>query len=160
MILGFSQHFDKAKTQPTYFREKILAGCDPTKVTVIAKGEFNPVSLASKMIEIKQMHPKLTTIRAGHRWRPGMSIQMAYGVRSGSYQQFNKGIPELSVCKGVQEIEILPDLGKVAIDGGLVTYAAMEKIAKNDGFESREQFFAWFNKQEVLQLIHWSDLRY
>ena len=83
MILGFKRFFPDGSQ--TYFKEKILAGAG-----------YGPVVTM----------PKIHTIRAGSRWHQGMSIQMAYGVRTKKYDQFNKGIEGLQICTGVQNIKI------------------------------------------------------
>lgn len=46
--------------------------------------------------------------------------------------------------------------------GGVYEYGAeqMERLAINDGFDSTEHFFAYFNKNERYNLIHWTDLKY
>lgn len=36
----------------------------------------------------------------------------------------------------------------------------IEELAMNDGFESVDQFFAWFNKDWKGKIIHWTDLKY
>jgi hypothetical protein len=33
-------------------------------------------------------------------------------------------------------------------------------LMKNDGFESAEQFFNWFNGYFKGKIIHWTDLKY
>ena len=58
MILGFKQKFPWG--EPTYFKEKILAGVG-----------YGPIA----------GRPKIHTIWDGFRWEKGMNIQMAYGVR-------------------------------------------------------------------------------
>ena len=36
----------------------------------------------------------------------------------------------------------------------------LRELAKNDGFESVEDFFAYFNKDFKGKIIHWTDLQY
>lgn len=82
--------------------------------------------------------------------------------------------PEI-VCTGVQEIEIkemiMTDFytswktkdGRVwviEIDGIRLKRNHISQFAQNDGFESVEQFFAYFNKPVEGQIIHWTDLKY
>lgn len=112
------------------------------------------------------VNPKLHTIRAGTRWEAGMDIHFAINPRSKNYFQF----APVMECTGVQEIEIIhtgysPNTPAVYIHNGKslmnpLSYSEIETLAQNDGFESIEQFFAWFNKDFKGQLIHWSDLRY
>jgi hypothetical protein len=163
MILGFKEYFDKEKTKPTYFREKILAGVGYRCTIYI---------------------PKLHTIREGNRWKSGDIIHMAYGVRSKNYQQFNKGISELAKVVSVQDISIqyrkdedwflvlvdnkpvlrLCEISRYVkdINNGYRCYheGMAEGLVINDGFNSVEQFIRWFNKDFSGQIIHWTNLRY
>lgn len=168
MILGFKEHFDKQKTKPTYFREKILAGVGyiPSDVGKMPKNGQGVLHLIE--------HPKIHTIRAGHRWKEGDLMHMAYGVRTKNYCQFNKGIPELERVKSVQDIRIdhypLSNYIKVTIDGKSYRVFEHEKIhadhdvirqlAINDGFESIDHFFSWFSEDFSGQIIHFSSFRY
>jgi len=175
MICGFQQKFPWG--EPTWFREKILAGAG------YATTETHPLrQLLNHILE-----PKIHTIRPGNRWRAGMPIQMAYGVRTKNYQQFNKGIPELEKVVSVQHVKITwvgakdPETywPKIEVDGNVIGYTrAMKKIVAglpiivttdktkviefvhNDGFDSITDFCRWFNKDFEGQIIHFTDLRY
>lgn len=124
MILGFKEFFDTKKYKPTYFKDKILLNVKSSSKMFFFDGKVG------KNIEITRdagesitynvyspgkpttqfvMRPKLHTIREDKhdRWKAGMTIQMVY--RGANYKiksWFNKDIPELSVCKSVQKIEI------------------------------------------------------
>lgn len=127
---------------------------------------------------------KLHTIRSGNRWKPGMSIQMATGVRTPQYNQFNADRPDLQVCKCVQDIlfrfnhecdiHIIhdPDIRNkglytfsIFIDGKQVINKFLLKIiSKCDGFDTVYDFIEWFydvRNQErnnyVGQIIHWTE---
>lgn len=152
MILGFSKYFPWG--EPTLFREKIISSID--------KNVF-PRNL-------RLDGPKIHSIRGGDRWRPGLTIQMAYWVRSKQYFQFNKGIPELSLCKVVQGITIYPlerliwieDLDRPVGTGRMRLFPGNkhEILAINDGL-SLEEFWRWFGKKEFVgQIIHWTELKY
>lgn len=171
MILAFSQYFDKKKTKPTYFREKILA-CAAIPCPI--KGGEYPKH--DKVGHVMLWPKKLHTIRQGHRWKVGDTIHMAYGVRTKNYQQFNKGIPELAMVKGVQEIVIgwHDPYFVIHIDGRLFSEAKGGDIidtqtltlARNDGFdlvwddEEYTSFYSWFKRGLDGQIIHWTDLKY
>lgn len=112
MILGFYEYFDKKKTQPTWFREKILLGGGqmvilPEHHIVHDKNKPGYISHISKVpVDI---NAKLHTLRLDpyDRWRAGMSIQMVYrGPKYSIKDHFNKGIPELEKCKSTQNVEI------------------------------------------------------
>lgn len=83
MILGFKT---KVGGKLTLFVQKILA-C----VMAVYAAEYIP---------------KKHTIRAGKRWKVGMKLHLATGVRTKEYFQFNENIKGLEVCKCVQSIEI------------------------------------------------------
>ena len=94
MLLGFKQYFTDGT--PTRFVEKIIY---PVKAAIVLD--------VPESYTINNGHwgmAKLHTIRQGNRWRADMPIQMAYGVRTKKYWQFNKGIQQLSTCISVQKI--------------------------------------------------------
>jgi hypothetical protein len=98
---------------------------------------------------------KLHTIREdiNCRWTESRPIHFATGVRTSQYKQFHSGI-----CTGVQSIEIADRT--VFISGKRIDN--IEELAINDGFDSVEDFWGWFDQYTpfVGRLIHWSDLRY
>ena len=72
-----------------------------------------PTNFKEKILGAPGFALKVHTIRedAYDRWREGMLLHMAYGVRSSSYECFNKAesgelIPGLDKCRGTQLIEI------------------------------------------------------
>jgi hypothetical protein len=145
MVLGFKKKF--ADGTPTEFLEKIIAGVDPLG-----------------FLEDEQI--KLHSIRAGNRWKAGMSIQMAYGVRTSNYHQFNQHHKQLQTCVSVQSIEMDYNLHDntigMKIDGRIVDKYIIRQVIKNDGL-LRHQFIDWFFKDSNSfsgQIIHWTDLTY
>lgn len=139
MILGFKQTFPSGR--PTKFREKILCHVLP---------------------EIYSLHykPKIHSIREGDRWKEGMMIHMAYGVRTNKYEQFNKDYDQLKICTGVQRIMIHRGGDLVMIDGKGLNFYTKQMLAENDGFETYEHFQKWFKNGILGQIIHWTDYRY
>lgn len=128
MILGFKKKFPWGK--PTLFKEKILSG---TKIHSVREDKKR-------------------------RWKAGMLIHMAYGVRTKFYDCFcNK-----HRCKSTQEIKIeyLGDHADIQIDGEFLSYGGMRTLSKNDGFDSAEDFLKWFNEDFEGVIIHWTDFRY
>lgn len=125
MILSFKTKFSNG--EPTDFVEKILSG------------------------------EKIHTIREdpGCRWKAGMHIHFATGVRTKQYKQFHS-----AVCTKVEELEM--DSGEVFV----INRTSQKKIdiqllAKNDGL-TREQFNAFFFHPipYYMRLIHWTPYRY
>lgn len=180
MTLGFKQYFPwhtEKNPAPTNFREKIIER--------LHENQPNPIVWT----------PKIHTMRADptNRWKAGRKIEMVY--RGAGYKiidHFNKGIPELGVCTGVQEVRIswtyknkyietpLPTITMVAdarhlperkpmsfdfypkvfIDYEELDNEEIQNLAHNDGFNSVEDFFRWFNKDWSGKIIHWSNFRY
>ncbi len=103
-----------------------------------------------------------------NRWKVGMPMQMATGVRTKQYNCFKEG-----VCKHIQSVEIKwKTMNKgtageckavqVFIDGKDRTNDsdAIDMLVACDGFDSRKEFFEWFNESKTYRLIHWTDLEY
>lgn len=135
MILGFMQHFvlpgTRLHRKPTKFKQQIL----------------HCVKLHTMRVDAKK------------RWKPGMLIQLAHGVRTKFYDNF-----ATFPCISTQEVHIayvngnnVPD---VIIDGRTVGILEMTTLAANDGFESLYDFFLYFNENAGYTLIHWTPLRY
>jgi hypothetical protein len=114
---------------------------------------------------------KIHSIRKGKRWRPEMSIQMAFWYRTKKYWQFNAYFKALEKCTGTQDIEIFYDylisdeweqtqIKRVFIDGNELSEKEIDTLAKNDGFDSVDDFFNWFDNDFEGQIVHWTDFRY
>lgn len=166
--------------QPNKFIEKIWSGLE--NVDMFGSPELSNYAYAYRFKlgrfpdwylhgRKNEFKPKLHTVRAGTRWKSGMDIHFAINPRSKNYFQFAPVIP----CVSVQEIEIIEMVmtssshcyqtqdGRVwviVVDGVHLKRTQIEQLAINDGFDSVEQFFSWFNKDFKGQMIHWSDLRY
>jgi len=159
MILGFHEYWDKKKTQPTNFREKILAGAGYDRLIYVVpqNGELIEIgSYAGKSITgtaITGYTKKLHTLRLDehNRWKADMSIQMVYrGPKYSIKDHFNKGIPELERCVSIQKVEIrylTPEEIKssrgttyydpiIKIDGKF--FDRLDTLARNDGFSGYE----------------------
>ena len=134
MILGFKKKF--ANGQLSNFKEKILEGI--------------------KIHTIREDKPK--------RWRAKRSIQMCYrGKNYSVLDEFNKGLPHLQRCTGVQEIEIKTHGNQkvIIINGRQLGLVEHLLLAKNDGFEDVHDFYRWFSMVEFKgRIIHWTDYRY
>lgn len=123
--------------------------------------------------------PKIHTIRTDEhdRWKAGNDIHMVINNRTKNRFQFAPVVK----CTGVQKIEFYwwtPERGAeryyknpyddmkserycdVYVDDRIIMTEEYESIARNDGFDSVEQFFQWFNKDYSGKIIHWTDLKY
>lgn len=132
MILSFSKNFPWG--DPTNFEQKIIEG---TKIHTIREDPHN-------------------------RWKPGMKIHAATGVRTKNYNCFYE-----DECTGVQDIFMTYFFGglEVTIGDKYLYWEDKLKLAKNDGFDSIDQMVDWFfhKKKDAVfsgKLIHWTDLRY
>lgn len=165
MILSFSTKFPNGK--PTRFIEKIWDGlinnnlvtvCEFTKFLNNYVDRFNDVWDST---DGSFYNPKLHTIRKDehNRWKPGMKIHFVINNRSKNFFQFAPVVE----CKSVQKIEIFKRDGLrfIRIDGRFInSNQVAEEIAINDGFDSVDDLFNWFNKDFTGKIIHWTDLRY
>lgn len=108
---------------------------------------------------------KIHTIRDDEhdRWKPGMTMHMATGVRTKNYNQFHTAI-----VISVQRILIYPTPWEMIViwDGDTHTCLCEDNIkllAKHDGFDSTALFWLWFSKNhngKPKKLIHWTNLTY
>ena len=104
---------------------------------------------------------KIHTIREdkANRWKLGMMIQCATGVRTKAYKQFSQ-----EQCVSVQKIKIKWQtenlLPFISVDENTLTISEMIGLARNDGFASFHDFCEWFSKDFEGKIIHWTDFRY
>jgi hypothetical protein len=116
---------------------------------------------------------KIHTIREDlkQRWRPGMKIEhVIFPYRKGGRDTFLR-----NTCTWVQSILIkyLPVCGegsinaqtgaylpRVIVDGRVITPEKIDELARNDGFDSTDQFFCYFDKDFSGRIIHWTNTRY
>ena len=112
---------------------------------------------------------KLNTIREdkNNRWKKGVKMHMATGVRTKNYSQFSE-----KVCKNVAKISILWTgcNVKIIIDSVQICnfntamhwsehsnngFRTLETFAKRDGFDDLESFLKWFQKDFEGKVIYW-----
>jgi len=175
MTLGFSQEIKGVKN---FFVEKIWTGLpfdiepgyyeyqDLYREKFLV--DWDGATIPADNVEL--LKPKLHTIRQGlNRWRAGMEIHMVINNRTANRFQFAPTIK----CKSVQKIEIYhveqsKKLGILSLDCGVIIDGRafdpqskeIKELAINDGFNSVDDFFAYFNEDFTGQLIHWTDLKY
>lgn len=156
MVLSFKERFPWGA--PTYFREKILLGAGYKWFNNAAVKVSNGLILKDEYGQ--RLRPKIHTIRAGIRWTADDAIHMAYGVRSSRYCQFNRLVPGLQVCKSVQHIEIQRKRAPFIRIDGIPIVHQLEDLYFNDGFDSPNDFWRWFNEPFKGQIIHFTDFKY
>jgi hypothetical protein len=188
MTLGFSQEIKGVKNffvpkiwsglMPTSLSDTEL-GFVLSDYHLYSKNHLKKFGVNFEIVDVK---PKIHTIRAGiGRWRAGLDIHMVINNRTPNRFQFAPTIK----CKSVQYIRVLWTDGKPSVYmgersdlddltpfyfvsdddddlPGILTYGEdqMNSLAINDGFDSVDDFLAYFNKDFTGTLIHWTDLKY
>tara|TARA_R110002012_G_scaffold190633_1_gene358222 strand:- start:30523 stop:31059 length:537 start_codon:yes stop_codon:yes gene_type:complete len=178
MTLGFMQHFPKGikvlEGQPTHFLEKIWEAILQKGIEVNAL-EFSDLGrkVLPKNYKVGTHAPKLHTMRMDEKnlWKAGNDIHFVINNRTPQRFQFAPVVK----CVSTQEVEIkyqnisFQNKGvnpiktvSVTIDGKTEWgfHDMVKKLAINDGFESVEDFFSYFNTDWKGTLIHWTDLKY
>lgn len=172
MILPFST---KMNGKPTYFVEKIWE-------TILQKGiqikltdfiEFGRKALPKHYI-VGTHKPKLHTIREDKkdRWKAGTKIDFFINCRQKDMFRFAPVLPVVST----QKVQIMwfntfgtfvarvfindQSFACVKFEKEMIVTGKMLELAQNDGFDTIEDFFAYFNEDFKGKIIHWTDLRY
>jgi len=176
MNLSFKEYWPD--NTPTWFVDKILFGLLKDKIInadwhlsmmLKYKNKFKRSLICN---EKKKILPKITSIREDktNRWKLGNNIHFIINNRTPNRFQFAPVVKLVSTQK--IEINYIDKPFKevdVYIDWRFIysTYTdiylhsnLMHQIAINDGFDSIEQFFNWFNKDFTGKIIHWTDLKY
>jgi len=175
MTLSFSQIINK---KPNYFVDKIWNGFIKNDLATISdyqnyrdtyNNDFNK-DFGENLVCSK---PKIHTIREdnNNRWKAGNDVHFVINNRSSNRFQFAPIIK----CVSVQSIEIRSMLMTaseysfisnegvifiVEIDGKRLRRSEIKSLAINDGFDTIQDFFSYFNKDFTGKLINWTDLKY
>lgn len=161
MILAFSTQIN---SKPTYFVEKINRGL---LINQIHKDfEFDCDKYPIDLFNLNKYEPKIHTIREDKtdRWKAGMKIDFFINVRTKDMFRFAPVLPVVSVQNF--EVEKLCDTGEwykdfiVLVDNVYQEVDEIKQIAQNDGFDTVEDFFEYFNKDFKGKIIHWTDKKY
>jgi hypothetical protein len=170
MNLAFSKKFPVEKDliggKNTMFVEKILEGFNVHKLTEYVRWEYSVETLQNfGFIDMEYLEndptPKIHTIRRSiGRWREGLRIHFEIYSRTPARTQFAPVI----LCKGTEHLLIKYDQGKkiprVSVDGMILDFHEISELAVNDGFDSVDQFFAYFNEDFEGEIVQWTDKRY
>ncbi|MDB4157948.1 ASCH domain-containing protein [bacterium] len=121
--------------------------------TFVINGKRKPTGFEEKIKNGSKKH----TIRWDDkdRWKLGSKIHCATGVRTPQYNCFHE-----TDCKGIQKIKI--EGRAIYVDGTYLFEEEIETLALNDGFDSVEEFWIWFDQYNpfIGKIIHWSNLLY
>ncbi len=118
-----------------------------------AKGRRKPTNFEKKITTGIKLH----TIRwdEKNRWKAGQKIHFSTGSRTNQYNCFKEG-----VCTGTQRIEIKDR--NICVDDRELSQDEIHRLAQNDGFDSMDDFWAWFDQYSpfVGKIVHWTETRY
>lgn len=165
MTLPFMTHFPAGLKgiggKETKFVERIWSGFDNEYITEHFIDYSENLNEKGYLFDLHGIfNEKFHTIRTDphNRWKPGTKIHMVLWNRTAKRFQF---VPVLEV-KSVQEIYIVStDLLAVQINNEKwLTAGEIHLLAQNDGFDSVDDFYAYFNKSFEGKIIHWTDLTY
>lgn len=183
MILPFSTQLNG---KPTYFVEKIIS-CLALNRLITFDEAARALSKSILQVENKdrsleyfefsfdntQIHrQKLHTIRLDEkdRWKPGTMIDFFINCRQKNMFRFAPRVPVVSVqsvqityndlTRAIYINDCLFYFGDPNEKSNSIMFGKMLKFAQNDGFDTVEEFFEYFNKDFTGKLIHWTDKRY
>ena len=106
---------------------------------------------------------KIHTIRSGDRWKKGMIIHPATGVRTENYKQITD---DVLMVMSTQHIWIDYFSKAIIIDEKLMKHEGEKHLfVQNDGFDNVDDFFEAFKAIHPGtffegQIIHWTDYQY
>ena len=169
MQLNFTTHINKI---PNYFVVKILNSLYDNKIINYSQ-TFDSAKKYYSLIDNKEplifgLKPKIHTIRQDKkkRFKPGVNLQLViFPYQKGKRLQFAPTI----VCTSTQKIIIKYfyngkteqfDLPTVLIDGKEIKGKQLLALANNDGFDTVEDFFAYFKTDFTGKIIHWTNFKY
>lgn len=171
MILSFST---KINGKETYFVEKIHKSFRIHEVNM--KAAIDPsihYPMNYNFTAKDKLSAKIHTIREDrtNRWKSGVNIDFFINTRQKNMFRFAPVLPVVSI----QSIEITlmhwarfgiyyeTKVGKIftiKVDGRYLSLREIIELSLNDGFDTTEDFFEYFNKDFKGKIIHWTDLRY
>jgi hypothetical protein len=162
MILGFSTQLNG---KPTYFVEKIVCGL--FDYMVISKEDW--LNYSKDFESTTAYEGKYHTIRddKNDRWKVGTKIDFFINVRKKDMFRFAPVLPVVSTQKilitytKTNKAMVIIDYKCFYMqDFSLEGNYKMLHLAQNDGFDTIEDFFAYFDKDFTGKIIHWTDLKY
>lgn len=172
MILPFST---KLNGKPTYFVERIWEAILTKGIlcNAIEMAQIGTKALPENYL-VGTHKPKLHTIREdkNDRWKVGTKIDFFINVRQKDMFRFAPVLPVVSTQKvhimwfntfGTFVARVFIDdksFACVKFEKEMIVTGKMLELAQNDGFDTIEDFFAYFDKDFKGKIIHWTDLRY
>lgn len=174
MILGFSTELNG---KPTHFIEKIWKGLKENiskEFYVVHETRMSHEEMTTEYEVDSDIYPtvkaKLHTIREDKkdRWKKGMNIDFFINCRQKNMKRFAPVLPVVSTQKfkiiyydNTNTVWEFPHLKfAVRVDNRRLEPAEIKILAQNDGFDSAEDFFNYFDKDFSGKIIHWTDFKY
>lgn len=174
MTLAFST---KLAGKPSYFVEKIWESIlrNGTRVKLKDFIEYGKNSIPEDYT-VGTHKPKLHTIRKDepNRWKSGNDIHMVINNRTSKRLQFAPILKTIFIQKfeikyyekaEITSIDVIIDdlkLGTVVFKDCVFECdsSRIDQLAINDGFDSTEAFFNYFDTDFKGKIIHWTKHRY
>ena len=165
MTLAFSQAING---KLTHFPEKILNGLVNNELIKVSEYRDLQIQYVKKAISTNWIFAnKIHTIRRDekNKWKVGNKIHFVIYNRTPQRYQFAPIVP----CMSVQAIKIKYcynrntkafDTPIVMIGDKQLSINEETQLAINDGFQSSEAFFNYFDKDFTGKIIHWTDKQY
>lgn len=167
MQLNFTTHI---KGKPNYFVQKIWEGLSSyySIAEMIKEHYLNSYYWVSFEEKTNAGGKKIHTIREdkNNRFKPGLNLHLVvFPYQKGKRLQFTPIIK----CISTQQIIIKYfyngkteqfDLPTVLIDGKEIKGKQLLALSNNDGFDTVEDFFAYFKTDFTGKIIHWTNFKY
>ncbi len=172
MTLSFSLHFGGVAMN---FPEKIIKSLEAEPITPeIAKYIHSEYYAGDNVL--RHCKPKIHTIRKDdkNRWKVGNKIHAVINNRTSKRLQFIQTLSVLSIQKIKIRYHFAGSMttAKVYIDNNFIGEAiwvncrlinssyTVDLLATNDGFETTNQFFEYFDESLDGKIIHWTEYQY
>ena len=114
----------------------------------------------------EKLSPKIHTIRTDEkdRWKPGILIDFFINCRQKNMFRFAPRVAVVSTQKlklfFITDAPYCYNAPAVYIDDKFITGETLLQLAQNDGFDTVEAFFEYFNEDYVGKIIHWTNFKY
>lgn len=175
--------------KPTYFIEKIWTSFINTESIPFNLGHYEEYHDAHQSLfgcdfgyNEMMINPKIHTMRSDikDRWKRKVDIHFIINNRRPDRFQFAPVIP----CSGIEKVRINWELknpfkprvfvfisdilfcdisfhsDKQTVKFLNYGHENIKTLSNNDGFDSIEEFFMWFNEDFTGKIIHWTPFRY
>jgi hypothetical protein len=166
MILPFSTQLNG---KPTYFVERIHQSLKSPHFNDTVGFSSIHVPKGFDFVMYRLLRPKHHTIRddKNERWKVGTKIDFFINCRQPNMFRFAPVLPVVSTqkifityTKTKKAMVFIDDKCFYMQDFSLEHNHKMLHLSQNDGFDTIEDFFAYFDKDFTGKIIHWTDLKY